>query len=341
MSQNLSDQDYEALSAYLDGELPQSDRTLFELRLTAEPALRRELAALTEVRSLVRNLPLRAAPRSYVLDEVTARKLRQPLRLLGFPATAAFSALSTAAAVILLLLAGVIFLNTNSASQRPSSVAVVPTNALSSTLQVVPQIIPQQSSIPALQPTTLDTVEQMQALIPLITLTDTAVHNQLPQDTTGAANAALSAAPAAAAPPLEDGIVASTEAESDAFSIQAHTATPAPEILRQAEESAALDSAGGIALAESTEVATPVLVPEPLVANGAIEAVPTMVALTPTLAPTHPPTAAPSVTPTVVPIKSPAVPLSPTIVITALILAAAGLLIFAAAATWMRRENRL
>ena len=116
MSTRLTDHDYELLSAYLDGTLSDSERSTLEARLQAEPDLRRELEALRQTVTLVKALPTLKAPRNFTLN---ARQTRQQ-RLLIFPTTAMFSALSAAAAVFLLVL-GATFLLVQNQVAAPSA----------------------------------------------------------------------------------------------------------------------------------------------------------------------------------------------------------------------------
>jgi hypothetical protein len=70
----ITEQDYENLSAYLDGVMDESERAALERRLTAEPELRQELAALRQTVALVKTLPPLKAPRSYALTPEMAGK---------------------------------------------------------------------------------------------------------------------------------------------------------------------------------------------------------------------------------------------------------------------------
>lgn len=151
----LTDREYELLSAYLDGQLSDSERSALEARLQHEPLLRRELEALRQTVMLVNQLPTLRAPRSFALD---ARIIRPaPSRVLIFPTTAAFSALSAAAAVLLLVLAGYLFLAQPAREfAAPQSIAAEPTTvgdrerALPSPTALV--ITPTQTASPLAQP---------------------------------------------------------------------------------------------------------------------------------------------------------------------------------------------
>jgi len=111
---NLTDQDYESLSAYIDEMLEDSERLALEARLSAEPLLRRELAALRQTVALIHQLPTLKAPRNFTLPVVAIESeaksasspplLRvtqpeKPRRIIPFPL---ISALSAAAAAILI-----------------------------------------------------------------------------------------------------------------------------------------------------------------------------------------------------------------------------------------------
>jgi hypothetical protein len=114
----LTDLDYELLSAYIDGALTEAERAAFELRLQSETELSRELDELRATVTLLNNLPPFKAPRDFTLD---ARYTR---RSSFFFTSATFSALSTAAAIILFAFGAYLFtgknapLNTSSASAQ-------------------------------------------------------------------------------------------------------------------------------------------------------------------------------------------------------------------------------
>lgn len=104
--------DYELLSAYIDGELTEAERAALEARLQAEPRLQRELQSLQQTTSLIRQMPELKAPRDFTLDIAVKR----PARVLPFTLTATFSALSTAAAVLLVAFGGYFLLQADSMS---------------------------------------------------------------------------------------------------------------------------------------------------------------------------------------------------------------------------------
>ncbi len=110
----LTDLDYDLLSAYIDDALSESERTALELRLQAEPELRSELDELRATVTLLNNLPTLKAPRDFTLDARYAR------RSTFFFTSAAFTALSSAAAIILFALGAYLFAGRNNA-QAPAA----------------------------------------------------------------------------------------------------------------------------------------------------------------------------------------------------------------------------
>ncbi len=129
--QSLTERDYELLSSYIDGELSDAERAALEIRLNAEDELRRELASLRQTVALVNQLPKLKAPRNFTLDKPVAQT-----RTIPFPMTAAFSALSAAAAVLLIVFGGYLLTFSGSSpatsavqiESQPGQVAQVPTS---------------------------------------------------------------------------------------------------------------------------------------------------------------------------------------------------------------------
>jgi anti-sigma factor RsiW len=103
---SINDRDLDLLSAYLDGALSDADRAALEARLQADAELRAALEELRTTVALIKGLPTLRAPRSFTLTpEMVGERSTAPerSRWLIFPTSAAFSALSAAAAVILLV----------------------------------------------------------------------------------------------------------------------------------------------------------------------------------------------------------------------------------------------
>ena len=63
----MNQRDLELLSSYLDGQLKPSDSARLERRLASEPDLRAVLDDLRAARGLLRQLPMRKAPRNFTL----------------------------------------------------------------------------------------------------------------------------------------------------------------------------------------------------------------------------------------------------------------------------------
>jgi hypothetical protein len=127
---DLNDRDVELLSAYLDGALTPAERAALEARLQADAALRRDLDGLRQTVALVRALPRLAAPRSFALTPAQAGLVDRP-RPLPFFVSSAFSALSAAAAVVLLALGSYLLLEMQpgaAPAAAPVMVAAAPTS---------------------------------------------------------------------------------------------------------------------------------------------------------------------------------------------------------------------
>ena len=63
----MNQRDLELLSSYLDGQLKPSDSARLEARLSSDPDLRAVLDDLRAARGLLRQLPMRKAPRNFTL----------------------------------------------------------------------------------------------------------------------------------------------------------------------------------------------------------------------------------------------------------------------------------
>lgn len=75
MISNISPGDWESLSAYVDYRLSDSERTLLEGRLRAEPELQRALEEMRRIKAVAWYATRRRAPRNYTLSprQVKAR----------------------------------------------------------------------------------------------------------------------------------------------------------------------------------------------------------------------------------------------------------------------------
>lgn len=100
MKTPLPEKDFEALSAYLDGQLGDRERARLEARLQTEEALRAALERLQNTRAVLRGLPPLPVPRSFTLDPETvpARPARDFYPVMRFA-----SALASILLVVVLL----------------------------------------------------------------------------------------------------------------------------------------------------------------------------------------------------------------------------------------------
>jgi hypothetical protein len=119
---DVTERDYELLSAYLDDMLDAGERSALEQRLRQDPALQQELDALQDTIALIKQLPTLKAPRNFTLTaDMVAIQDPAPRKITRFPV---LSALSTAAAFILIALGLVLLADGNNDAVSPSAVAV-------------------------------------------------------------------------------------------------------------------------------------------------------------------------------------------------------------------------
>jgi anti-sigma factor RsiW len=112
----MNRRDLELLSSYLDGQLKPSDSARLESRLSADPSLRAVLDDLRAARGLLRQLPMRKAPRDFRLTPKMVGK-NPPLP----SAYSAFRFVTTLATVLLFFTVGLNFLAPQMASQEPNT----------------------------------------------------------------------------------------------------------------------------------------------------------------------------------------------------------------------------
>lgn len=109
----MNRRDLELLSSYLDGQLKPSDSARLESRLSSDPNLRAVLEDLRATRGLLRQLPMRKAPRDFRLTPKMVRK-NPPLP----PAYPAFRFVTALATLLLFFSVGLNFLVPQMAQQR-------------------------------------------------------------------------------------------------------------------------------------------------------------------------------------------------------------------------------
>lgn len=78
MNAPLTPQDWEILSAYLDGQLTEAEQSRVRVLLERRPELREELEVLRRTRQVLRAAPRRRAPRNFTLTPAMARQIRPP-----------------------------------------------------------------------------------------------------------------------------------------------------------------------------------------------------------------------------------------------------------------------
>lgn len=100
MTKNISMREWEALSAYLDGELPAKERARMEARLNQAPELRSALEEMRNTRTVLRSQPKVRAPRNFMLTpEMVGLASRPAQRAPAYP----FFRLASALAAFLFL----------------------------------------------------------------------------------------------------------------------------------------------------------------------------------------------------------------------------------------------
>jgi anti-sigma factor RsiW len=109
----MKQRDLELLSSYLDGQLSSSDATRLEARLLTDPELRSVLRDLRSARSVLRQLPMRKAPRNFTLTPQMVGK--NPPLPRAYPAFRLTTALAT---LLLFISFGLNFLRPQLASAQ-------------------------------------------------------------------------------------------------------------------------------------------------------------------------------------------------------------------------------
>lgn len=101
MSEVFSPQEWQLLSEYIDGQLSKHDRQIVEERLRTSILWKQNYQAIVETKALLQYAPKRKAPRSFLLTQAQAEKIRKPrTSLFSFRFA---SVLSTGMAVIVFL----------------------------------------------------------------------------------------------------------------------------------------------------------------------------------------------------------------------------------------------
>lgn len=111
----MNRRDLELLSSYLDGQLRPSDSSRLERRLSTDPDLRAVLDDLRAARGLLRQLPMRKAPRNFTLTPRMVGK--NPPLPRTYPAFKFVTALAT---LLLFFSVGVNYLSPQLATSSPA-----------------------------------------------------------------------------------------------------------------------------------------------------------------------------------------------------------------------------
>jgi hypothetical protein len=111
----MNRRDLELLSSYLDGQLKPSDSARLEARLSSNAELRAVLSDLRSARGLLRQLPMRKAPRNFTLTPKMVGK--NPPLPRSYPA---FRFVTALASLLLFFTLGLNFLAPQLASQSPA-----------------------------------------------------------------------------------------------------------------------------------------------------------------------------------------------------------------------------
>lgn len=135
----LSDQDADLLSAYIDGMLGAEEQTQLEARLSQDTFLRSELAAMRQTVRWLNELPALQAPRNFTITpEMVAEPTTQgkPANVIPLYRRGWFPIASAAAAVFVVVIGLALVLpqaNQQLGSAEPNAVAAAPTSATLST----------------------------------------------------------------------------------------------------------------------------------------------------------------------------------------------------------------
>ena len=96
MTTSISPKEWEALSAYLDGQLSANDRIRLERLLTERPEMSVALKDLCRTRDFLRSQPSLRAPRNFTLSpQLAGIRIKERRSSFAFPVLSAVSALAS------------------------------------------------------------------------------------------------------------------------------------------------------------------------------------------------------------------------------------------------------
>jgi hypothetical protein len=136
MRAQITNRDYEQISAYIDGQLAPGDQRKLEERLHARPELQEVLNELRQTRALLRTAPRRRAPRNFTLTPAMVGDIgpKKKTALFGglFPTlsfASAVAAFALVATLLFQLIPGSTLTGANSPSNRTMTKESAPTDA--------------------------------------------------------------------------------------------------------------------------------------------------------------------------------------------------------------------
>lgn len=137
MNRQLSSQDMQLLSTYLDNQLSSRERRELETRLRSDASLQTHLESLRRTRGLLRGLPRRRVPHNFILTRAMVQEHRLP-RL--FPVFSFTSAIATFLLILSFFTQLLPFTNRTVAFSAPAPAAEAQ-KAVSDSAKTTPMII--------------------------------------------------------------------------------------------------------------------------------------------------------------------------------------------------------
>ena len=169
--QNINPQDYELLSAYIDGELTNDERITLEQRLAKDSFLQHELNSLRSTVSLIHTLPPMTAPRNFTLTEAMVKTANTPKIIPFKPRRRMRTEYLSLVASVMLMLFGVMFMVSETMpTQKLSTGTTAPIQSDTASEKIDPQV----ASAPTLLSTQADLQTERTVEEPLILGADVA-----------------------------------------------------------------------------------------------------------------------------------------------------------------------
>jgi hypothetical protein len=109
----LSDEDAELLSAYIDNMLDATERAALESRLETDAFLRSELAAMRQMLGWLKTMPALKAPRNFTISEADVKPVAAPPKLVVMPRRNNWQVLGAAAAIFIVAIGFAAFIVNN------------------------------------------------------------------------------------------------------------------------------------------------------------------------------------------------------------------------------------